>query len=73
MGLSVLEASNAGVKYLDSDEKPGCIYYTAFTHPLTDVLWLSPDLSGAFVPVHTLRPQTSRVICSELARLSRHT
>jgi hypothetical protein len=40
---------------------------------LTDVLWLSPDLSGAFVPVHTLRPQTSRVICSELARLSRHT
>lgn len=67
MGLSVLEATNAGVKYLDSDRMLGCVYYVAFTLPLTYVLWPSPDPPGAFIHVHTLRPETSRIICAERA------
>lgn len=55
MGLSVLEAANAGVKYLDSNRTPGCIDCVTLTH--TSLTYLpppSPDLSGAFIPVHTL-------------------
>jgi hypothetical protein len=60
MGLSVLEAANAGVKYLDSNRTPGSIDCVAFTHSsMTYVLSPSPDLSGAFIPVHAFRPQTS--------------
>jgi len=54
MGLSVLEAANAGVKYLDSDRKLGCICYVAFTLLLTYVLRPSPEPPGAFILVHTL-------------------
>jgi len=54
MGLSVLEAANAGVKYLDSDRKRGCIYCMVSTVLLTYVLRLSPEFPGAFIPVHTL-------------------
>jgi hypothetical protein len=37
MGLSVLEAANTGIKYLDSDKIPGWIYspyFELFTHTL---------------------------------------
>lgn len=54
MGLSVLEAANAGVRYLDSDRKLGCIYCIVSTVLLTYVPRLSPEFTGAFIPVHTL-------------------
>jgi len=54
MGLSVLEAANAGVKYLDSDRKLGCIYCMVSTVFLTYVLRLSPESPGTFIPVYTI-------------------
>jgi hypothetical protein len=55
MGLSVLEAANTGLKYLNSNRTPGCIDCVVLTHtPLTYILPPSPDLPGAFIPVHAL-------------------
>jgi hypothetical protein len=53
MGLSVLEAADACVKYLDSDRKLGCISCVVFTLLFTYVLRPSPESPGAFIPVHT--------------------
>jgi hypothetical protein len=68
MGLSVLEAASVGVKYLDCDRTPGCIYGIALIHSsLTYILSPSSVISGTFVPIYTLRYQTSRIVRSELS------
>ena len=53
MGLSVLEAADACVKYLDSDRKLGYIFFVFFTLLFTYVLRPSPESPGAFNPVYT--------------------
>ena len=71
MGLSVLEAANTGIKYLDSDKMPGWIYHIVLSHQLS-YTFLSPNSRGTFVLTYTIRPQAPRVVRSEFARLSRH-
>ena len=71
MGLSVLEAANTGLKYLDSHNIPGWVYPPRF-EPFVTHTFPSPNSRGTFVLTYTIRPQAPRVVRPELARLPRH-